>query len=253
MKASIRLSREMIVNLAENGVPACIFQSIMHEQLEQFVNDIIAWEKASEKDMPAAMVRLWTSVERIGHVHAARAAREDPGTARVRGLRSYDREEEEEDDEDEDGFMDEGARQEQSTAWFPDEISGCPSSLEETVMTFIEGGFTPKNNGILAEKLQFVAKKALCNLNCKYRLMIPMSCSAFCVPGVILFFLSFAICYLIFFQTPSASFKKTKYTSNVRLRRCSFQMAVERTRFPAMFLSVCPFASFLHELISGCS
>ena len=68
---------------------------------------------------------------------------------------------------------------------FPDEVSGCPSSLEETVMTFIDAGFNPRTNPIMALKLHEVVKKTIRSYSIKFRLSVPMSCSAFCVPGTL--------------------------------------------------------------------
>ncbi|TFY73397.1 hypothetical protein EWM64_g10615, partial [Hericium alpestre] len=72
--------------------------------------------------------------------------------ARVRGLRAFD----DEDDEDDNGEVN-GS----SSAWWEDEVSGCPSTLEETVLVFLDSGFRPDKNPILAEKLRAVVKKAI--------------------------------------------------------------------------------------------
>ncbi|VDC03109.1 unnamed protein product [Peniophora sp. CBMAI 1063] len=186
MKCGVKLSREMLTNLAENKVPPDVIMNIMTNQLKEAIDDLLAWHSVPWTGEPSdamdrAMRLLWVAVERSGHVLAARDARENPGTARVRGLRAYDREEEESDDEDDDDG-DLGARQQRSTAWFPDEVSGCPSSLEETVMTFIDGGFNPRTNPIMAQKLHEVVKKTIRSFSIKFRLSVPMSCSAFCVP-----------------------------------------------------------------------
>ena len=50
-------------------------------------------------------------------------------------------------------------------------------------MTMIEAGFTPESNGVLAEKLEEVVKKAIRASADDYRVSVLMSCSAFCVPG----------------------------------------------------------------------
>ncbi|KZV72073.1 hypothetical protein PENSPDRAFT_650156 [Peniophora sp. CONT] len=186
MKCGVRLSREMLTNLAENKVPPMVIEGIMTDQLKQAIDDLLAWHAVGWNGEPSeamdkAMRLLWVAVERSGHVLAARDARENPGTARVRGLRAYDREEEESDDED-DEEGDVSARHQRSTAWFPDEVSGCPSSLEETVMTFIDGGFNPFTNPIMALKLHEVVKKTIRSFSIKFRLSVPMSCSGFCVP-----------------------------------------------------------------------
>lgn len=50
-------------------------------------------------------------------------------------------------------------------------------------MTMIEGGFTPMDNGVMAEKLQDIAKKAVKASAANFRLIVPMSLHAFIVPG----------------------------------------------------------------------
>ena len=100
------------------------------------------------------------------------------GTARVRGLRSHDVES---DDSDDDGAV--VSSQPQSAAWWADTVSGCPSSLEETVLVFLDSGFLPSENPILAKKLHEVIKKSINSYCSKCRIIIPMACSAFIVPG----------------------------------------------------------------------
>ncbi|KAI0315577.1 RNA dependent RNA polymerase-domain-containing protein [Amylostereum chailletii] len=180
MRSPIRLSKEMIINLAENGVNHKAFENLMKMQLQEAIAGLIDWTGED------AMYRLWVAVEKEGHVITARMARENSGTARVRGLRAYDKEDDDSSDEDDDEIGTSGimadVQRERSAAWWGDEISGCPSSLEETVMEFLDSGFRPDNNPVLAGKLHEVVKKAVKSHVSKYRLYIPMSCSAFIVP-----------------------------------------------------------------------
>lgn len=76
------------------------------------------------------MFDLWSAVARAGAVMAQRAARTEAGLARVKGY--AEKTDPNELDEDEDG-LELIPVEERSTAWWSDEISGCPSSLEETV------------------------------------------------------------------------------------------------------------------------
>jgi RNA-dependent RNA polymerase len=69
------------------------------------------------------------------------------------------------------------------SAWSPDLISGCPSSLEETIMVLLDSGFTPQNSAVLRERLKVVAETSTKNFMAKYRIDVQMSCSAFVVPG----------------------------------------------------------------------
>lgn len=74
------------------------------------------------------MFDLWISVARAGGVMAQRSAR--AGLSRVKGY--AEKSDPNELDEDED-VLEPVPVEERSTAWWGDEISGCPSSLEETV------------------------------------------------------------------------------------------------------------------------
>jgi len=181
MRTQVRLSKEAMINLAENGVPHSAFGLLLRESLEEVVTPLLDW------DGPDAMCRLWAAVAREGRVLGARAARQAAGMARVRGLRGFDPDERDADDfggddDDENGIADAPPKK-QSSAWWSDEISGCPSSLEETVLVFLDSGFTPMKNPILAQKLRAVIKKTIKSHASKCRIVIPMSCAAFIVPG----------------------------------------------------------------------
>jgi RNA-dependent RNA polymerase len=109
-------------------VPKTVFLDLLHQGLKELVEPLLEWEG------PDAMRSLWCNMRRLGGVLSARRAREEPGLARVKGY-SYSEHGPEEDSselEDEDGF--DTTEEEKSSAWWRDEISGCPSSLEETVM-----------------------------------------------------------------------------------------------------------------------
>ena len=67
---------------------------------------------------------------------SARLAREDTGAARASGYVADDQEDEW---DDEDGLSQlDTALHQQSSAWWEDPISGCPSTLEETCMTLLD-------------------------------------------------------------------------------------------------------------------
>ena len=75
------------------------------------------------------------------------------------------------------------AHKAQSSTWWDDPISKCPSSLEETVMHLLDSGFCPNIWPVLREKLKMAAIKILnpaCN---SYRMSIVMSCTVFVIPG----------------------------------------------------------------------
>lgn len=168
MQSFVKISREVIINLSENGVSIAIFTELLCQSLKDTVSSLLDWEGQD------AMPRLWAAVSREGNVMAARIARESAWTARACGVQLYD-------DHDDDFYDDDSPSQ--SVAWWGDDISGCPSSLEETVMAFLDSGFHPSSNAILAEKLHIVAKKAVKSCISKSRLTVPMSCRALIVPG----------------------------------------------------------------------
>jgi RNA-dependent RNA polymerase len=177
VRTPCRLSVETIINLSENGVPKKVFLDLLHQGLEELVEPLLEW------DGPDAMRNLWGKVCRIGGVMSARRAREEPGLARVKGYSHSENGREEDNSEDEDEIPD--TTEEKSSAWWRDEISGCPSSLEETVMCLIDSGFTPQNCHILRRKLEWVIKGHVRNFIKAYRINVPMSASAFLIPGKI--------------------------------------------------------------------
>lgn len=180
VRTPCRLSVETIINLSENGVPKTVFLDLLHQGLEELVEPLLDW------DGPDAMRNLWCKMSRLGGVMSARRAREEPGLARVKGYSYSEHGREEDDSEDEDGFFDttdEGNLK--SSAWWRDEISGCPSSLEETVMCLIDSGFTPQTCPILRKKLERLIKTHVKNFIKAYRINVPMSATAFLIPGKI--------------------------------------------------------------------
>ncbi|KAH9939845.1 RNA dependent RNA polymerase-domain-containing protein [Amylocystis lapponica] len=127
---------------------------------------------------PQGPSMLWDTVSRTGRVLSARLTREMAGQARAKGLvhDDYDDDDEEEGDKLEDYFR------EHSRAWWDDPVSGCPSSLEETVMVLVGSGFLPDNCPVLKAKLHEVIKKEVNTYVDKFRIDTPMSCTAFIVP-----------------------------------------------------------------------
>jgi hypothetical protein len=166
---------ETIINLWENKVPKEAFADLLRQGLSELVEPLLDW------DSQDAMRRLWCNVCRLGSVMAARRARENPGTARAQGYSERDIDEIELDDEE--GF-DLNEEAQRSSAWWGDEISGCPSSLEETIMCLVDSGFTPGECPVLRHKLDKFIKARLKNYIKLYRICVPMSASAFLIPGV---------------------------------------------------------------------
>jgi len=177
MSSPSRISSEVIINLAENGVKHEVFEELLRTTIREMVKGLTTW------DGHDAMFNLWTNVERAGGVLMARRAREAVGEARVRGYsnRSPEEAELEEDDAEEDGL--EAGALPRSTPWWPDQISGCPSTLEDTVMALLDSGFHVKSCPILRDKLKHVVTKKIENRTANIRLDLEQSCIAFAVPG----------------------------------------------------------------------
>ncbi|KAG6873624.1 hypothetical protein C0995_013555 [Termitomyces sp. Mi166 len=178
MRSPATISAETIINLSDNGVPSEIFVNLLKANLEEVVAVLTTW------DGPDAMYNLWTAVERAGAVLHSRRARAAVGEVRARGLSNYSNEDEDEDDdEDDEDVMKYDVGQERSKAWWGDQISGCPSSLEETVLVLLDAGFRPQDSPIVREKLKQVVKGAVNRRTCKYRYELAQSAIAFVVPG----------------------------------------------------------------------
>lgn len=176
MQSSIKISREIIINLSENGVPTLIFIDLLTQSLKDTTSSLLAW------DGPDAMAQLWATVFTNSNVMSGRIARKSSWTARASGIKSY-----QDDVNDDDEPNDDDSLLQHSTAWWGDEISGCPSSLEETVLAFLDSGFHPSTNSILAARLHEVAKTAVKTSILKSRVNVPMSCRALIVPGTVPF------------------------------------------------------------------
>nr|GAT59926.1 predicted protein [Mycena chlorophos] len=170
-RTSCRLSVETIINLADNGVPTSVFLSLVEAAMIRLVTPLITWEG------PHAMEKLWDAVARTGGVIPARLARQETVLARQKGYYEQKIEEEEEEDAD---------NQPSSIAWWVDEISGCPSSLEETVLALLDPGFRPETCSVLRAKLEKVVDSCLNRYVESYRIDLPVgkAATAFIVPDM---------------------------------------------------------------------
>ncbi|TCD71443.1 hypothetical protein EIP91_010149 [Steccherinum ochraceum] len=172
MSSPARLATEVIINLAENGVPVPLLAGMMQVSIQERLDRLMNWRDTSQ-----SLKVLWDNVSREGNVFSARLGRIHTAAARALGLRYEDPDEEVDDDVDVvDGVV------EQSSAWWGDPISGQPSSLEETVMLLLDSGFSPAHCPVLALKLVEVQRKALKSCTQKVKLEVPHSCTAFIVP-----------------------------------------------------------------------
>jgi hypothetical protein len=220
------LSVETIINLAHNGVTKKVFLELLQKSLADLVEPLLDW------DSPEAMRKLWTNVRRLGGVMAARRAREEAGLARVKGL--SEREAEEIEIEDEEDFNSAELAEQRSSAWWGDEVSGCPSSLEETIMYMIDSGLTPKECPLLRDKLDKFIRSRLINYIKSYRIDVPMSAAAFLVPGENLHTSkSISTSLTSYFQTHPGSWRKER--CSLKVLDASFEPQKD---WKPMFMSV---------------
>jgi len=185
MQSSVKISREIIINLSENGVSASIFINLLIQSLTDITLSLITWDGSD------AMAHLWATVFKVGNIMTNRIARRSSWTARALGFGSYKYQDQDQDDTNNDDNTDHDDFFSYSTAWWEDEISGCPSSIGETVLAFLDSGFHPSSNSILAAKLHEIAKTAVKSSIQKSRVEIPMSCRALIVPGIFFHLLVF--------------------------------------------------------------
>ncbi|KAF5357710.1 hypothetical protein D9758_007515 [Tetrapyrgos nigripes] len=173
VKTPGRLSAEVIINLEYNGVPAQHFVDLSKQAMTDLVTSLTTWEG---KD---AMFNLWRSVERTECVVSARRSRESVTDGRLKGFMDL-----KEDDMKDDENADNDKTDQHSSAWWPDPVSGCPSSLAETVMTVLDAGFMPQGCPYLMDKLKQVLKYQINHLMNKFRFEIEQSATAFAVPDI---------------------------------------------------------------------
>ncbi|KAF9561155.1 hypothetical protein CPC08DRAFT_689324 [Agrocybe pediades] len=178
MRTSVQLSTDIIINLAENKVPHEEFVNLLCASIQELVQGLTTWEG------PDALFNLWTNVERAGGVIRARKARAAGGEARVRGYNNRSEEDLklETDDNDEDGLPEDSRASPQSLAWWADQYSGCPSTLEDTVLYLLDSGFDPCHSPILREKLKKVVVTKIDSRMQNLRFEIAQSCSALAIP-----------------------------------------------------------------------
>lgn len=174
-----RLSEETIINLAENGVPLASFTALMKDDLKARVDSLTRWTPPA-----ASPYILYRNLAHADGVIARRLIRESAGMARAKGLASHDVNEDKEDDEDGLSDLDELSR-ERSPAWWADPTSGCPSTIPETVLVLLDSGFLPDTCPVLASKLKHCVKMVITQCRNKCHVAVPMSCTAFVVPGIL--------------------------------------------------------------------
>jgi RNA-dependent RNA polymerase len=166
IKVPARLNYQTVINLAENGVDAGVFEGLMRDGLTQSFSSFTQW------DGPGAMPLLWREVNNLGGVTKTRLQMIACGLERAIGLSSrfeMDRK----GDEDESNSNDESSSPE----------SDRERSLYGAVLELIQAGFDPKCSPILNEKMRRVVSQAMDRHLDKFHLDVRQSAEAFIVPG----------------------------------------------------------------------
>ncbi|KAK7019017.1 dimethylaniline monooxygenase [Favolaschia claudopus] len=179
-KCPTRISAEVIINLEHNGVPADVFVRMQEAYIAKGVEELLLWAQEPGSETTEVMMQLWTAVEKSEDVYSARRVREAVGEARFRGFR--ERYNDATPDEEDDSELFDGAVHERSIAWWPDYISGSPSSLAETCMVLLDSGFTPQSLPVLRDKLKQIVRTKIKHRANRFIYEVAQSASAFVVP-----------------------------------------------------------------------
>lgn len=177
LKTPVRLSHEVVVNLSENGVPFEVFSELFTAGMSELVQGLMSWDDPYE---------LWRTIALKGGVMGTRMSRDAGTESRARGFGERDDEDGDVDEYDEDGLLVQAAEralQVRSSAWWWDEVSGSPSTLEETVLVLLDAGFVPETCQMLREKLEKVVESKIKTYQRTAKVEVPMSCTAMIVPG----------------------------------------------------------------------
>ncbi|KZT61949.1 hypothetical protein CALCODRAFT_303732 [Calocera cornea HHB12733] len=167
LRCPARLSAEALVVLADRGVSP----SVLIENLRNCVTDEVDSLTGVKSEEPFG---LRMTMDNGGKTIAERLKRIAIGTARAQGLG----------DEASD-FMDDeefDQKEDRSTAWWRDEISGCPSSIEESAMDVLDSGFTLQSCSYLRRKVQRVLEQRLTSVISRHKISVDSSAQAFAVP-----------------------------------------------------------------------
>lgn len=186
LRIGAALSGEAIVILAANGVPNSVFVQLFQESIHRDFEAFLTWPQSE------SLALLIDAVVRLGGVMGERRARLAGGAARARGLTSGWKSPEEtvtsttfaDNDEDDDDTLYEATSTE-SIAWFPDDISGLPSSLAETCILLLLAGFRPDKLAYCRKKLENFLRDTITRRTGNYKIAVPYSVAGIIAPGML--------------------------------------------------------------------
>jgi RNA-dependent RNA polymerase len=182
MRINCRINTQVMINLAENtakherGRMVDIFKNLINATFKEIIS---TFSVVDDKD---ALLRLCSSIEKSSS--AQRQLRHLARGARARGLIHDHKTEPWVEDE---GLSEGEDSAPESAAWWPDPISGLPSTLEETVISLLASGFTPKDTAILRVKLLEIFKSAVRRQARppKFYCTLQESCYGVLIPGAL--------------------------------------------------------------------
>ncbi|EJU04097.1 hypothetical protein DACRYDRAFT_14289 [Dacryopinax primogenitus] len=174
LRSPARLSMETIVALADRQVSRSVILSYLRDGLLEQIQSLFDFQNASP-------LQQWLELSREGAVISARLKRSALGTARSKGLT---REEDENELRTDDDLIEDQGEQ-RSSAWWPDEISGCPSTLEESALFALDSGFTLETCSYLRRKVGKILEQILTSHISKFKLVVPPSAEGFAIPSPI--------------------------------------------------------------------
>ncbi|KAG8944656.1 hypothetical protein FRC04_001620 [Tulasnella sp. 424] len=166
-----RLSAESIQILSHNGVPTSVFLHLQKNCFEEDFSALVDWPE----DKP--LVKLAHAVAQTQNVVGSRRTRLARGMARARGLSAKSWDEVEEGQEDGEREVDQ-----RSAAWWPDDISGCPSTIAETCLVNLQAGFRPECLPYLKQKLRHLLDDTLARYVDKFKITVPHALTGTLVP-----------------------------------------------------------------------
>ncbi|KAG2350150.1 hypothetical protein BDR05DRAFT_480 [Suillus weaverae] len=171
-----RLSRDTLVNLTHNDVPAGILKELMADGLHDEVRQLTEWNG------PDSMLVVWRAVERAGRVVVCRLRRRIAGQARALGLGQLRPNEElgDEIDDGDDVVLDQPPAASGPRSRNPH--SGQPTSLHESVLELLQAGFHPLKLDPLFRKLQSVVTLILDDYVKNCHIPVKESLEAYIIP-----------------------------------------------------------------------
>ncbi|KIJ13767.1 hypothetical protein PAXINDRAFT_135617 [Paxillus involutus ATCC 200175] len=168
-----RLSAQLLINLAHNGVPHQILKELMALGLKDEIHELTDW------DQPHSMVAVWKGVEKAGHVIMGRVRRQLAGQARALGLGQLRPPDDQlGDDEEMDGP---GVAQPLDTT-SRKQYSGQPITLHESTLELLQASFHPLKLDLLFNKLESILTLVLDDYVEKFHIPVTESCEAYIIP-----------------------------------------------------------------------